>query len=58
MGSNVSGVLPRARTQGYWQMLQARNPEPLITPGARTKIEWIKAGQIVFREGDVPPFRT
>ena len=49
---------PGREPEGYWQMLQARQPEPLITPGARTKIEWIKAGQIVFREGDVPPFRS
>lgn len=58
MAANVSGVPPGREPNGYWQMLQAKQPEPIIAPGARTKMEWIKAGQIVFREKDVPPFRN
>ena len=49
---------PGSEPEGYWQMLQAKKPEPLIARGARTKTEWIKAGQTIFREGDVPPFRS
>ena len=39
-------------------MLRNKKPEPIITPGARSKAEWIRAGQIVFRELDVSAFRT
>ena len=39
-------------------MLRNKKPEPIVTPGARSKAEWIRAGQIVFRELDVSAFRT
>jgi hypothetical protein len=49
---------PGREPEGYWQMLQARQPEPLIAPGARSRTEWILAGQIVFPEKDTPPLRS
>ena len=49
---------PGREPEGYWQMLQAKLPEQLIVPGARTKTDWIKAGQIVFREKDVLGLRS
>ena len=50
--------MPGQEPKGYWQMLQSKKPEPLITPGARTQGEWIPDGKRVFREMDVPGFRT
>ena len=49
---------PGREPEGYWDMLQKKKPEPLIVPGPRTAAEWIAAGRIVFRELDVPSFRT
>jgi mono/diheme cytochrome c family protein len=43
---------PGREPAGYWEMLQNKKPEPLITPGARTPAEWIAAGRQVFRELD------
>src|SRR4051794_40498587 len=50
--------MPGREPEGYWQMLQSKKPEPLITPGARTESEWTSDGKRVFREMDVPGFRT
>jgi hypothetical protein len=50
--------LPGREPEGYWQMLQSKKPEPLISPGARTEAEWIEAGRRAFGEMDVPGFRT
>ena len=41
------GANPKA-TGRCWTGILNRS----ITPGARTKIEWIKAGRILFRERD------
>ncbi len=49
---------PGHEPEGYWQMLQSKKPEPLLVPGPRTTAEWIAGGKIVFRELDVPIFRT
>src|SRR6185295_1931100 len=49
---------PGREPPGYWEMLRQKNPEPLITPGARTTAEWIGAGRRVFEEIDVPAFRS
>jgi mono/diheme cytochrome c family protein len=49
---------PGREPEGYWEMLRNKKPEPLILPGPRTASEWIAAGKIVFRELDVPLFRT
>jgi hypothetical protein len=49
---------PGHEPPGYWEMLRARKPEPLIASGARTRAEWIGAGQRVFDEMDVPVFRS
>lgn len=49
---------PGREPEGYWEVLRNKKPEPIITPGARSKAEWIRAGQIVFRELDVSAFRT
>jgi hypothetical protein len=50
--------MPGQEPNGYWQMLQSKKPEPLIIPGVRTESEWISDGKRVFREMDVPGFRT
>ena len=49
---------PGHEPEGYWQMLQKKQPEPLIAPGARTESEWVEAGRLAFEEMDVPGFRT
>jgi mono/diheme cytochrome c family protein len=49
---------PGREPRGYWEMLQNKKPEALVRSGARTKVEWVKAGQIAFREMDVAPFRS
>lgn len=49
---------PGREPEGYYQMLQSKKPEPLITPGARTEAEWVATGRRVFEELDVPGFRT
>lgn len=49
---------PGREPDGYWQMLQSRQPEPLITRGARSRDEWIAAGRRAFEEMDVPAFRS
>lgn len=49
---------PGREPEGYWEMLQKKVPELLVSPGARSKAEWGNAGQIVFREMDVPAFRS
>lgn len=49
---------PGREPAGYWEMLRNKKPEPIITPGARTPAEWIAAGRQVFRELDVPSFRS
>ena len=49
---------PGREPAGYWEMLRARKPEPLITAGARTAAQWIDTGKRVFDEMDVPVFRS
>lgn len=49
---------PEQEPEGYFESLQTKQPQPLIRPGARTKKEWIRAGQIVFREMDVLSLRS
>src|SRR5262245_1843895 len=49
---------PGREPEGYWQMLQKKQPEPLFAPGARTESEWVVAGRRAFEEMDVPGFRT
>lgn len=49
---------PGREPEGYAEFLSTRKPEPLIPPKARTRQEWIQAGQIVFRELDVPLTRS
>lgn len=49
---------PGREPAGYWEMLRNKKPEPLITPGPRTHAKWITAGQIVFRELDIPVCRS
>src|SRR5579863_2586625 len=49
---------PGREPAGYWDMLRNAKPEPLITPGARTTSEWIKEGNRVFHEMDVPYLRS
>lgn len=40
---------------GRWRNAK---PEPLITPGTRTAADWIKEGERVFRELDIPDLRS
>jgi mono/diheme cytochrome c family protein len=49
---------PGREPKGYWEMLQSKKPEPLISPGARSEAEWVEAGRQAFEELDVPGFRT
>ena len=49
---------PGREPEGYWEMLGARKPEPLITPGARTEAQWVESGRRIFEEMDVPTFRS
>ena len=49
---------PGREPAGYQEMLRAKKPEPLITPGSRTMPEWIAAGKKIFDEMDVPAFRS
>jgi hypothetical protein len=49
---------PGKEPEGYWQMLQSKQPEPLIASGARKESEWVEAGRRAFKEMDVPLFRT
>ncbi len=49
---------PGREPAGYWDMLRAKKPEPLLTPGPRTAAQWIADGQHVFEEFDVPAFRS
>jgi hypothetical protein len=49
---------PGREPAGYWEMLQQKKPEPLITAGDRTISDWIAAGKQVFQEMDVPGLRT
>ena len=49
---------PGREPAGYWEMLRARKPEPLVASGARTGTEWIDTGRRVFDEMDVPGFRS
>jgi mono/diheme cytochrome c family protein len=50
---------PGREPAGYWEMLQAVGPKPLIEPGAlHTEADWTRAGKRVFEEYDVPSFRV
>jgi mono/diheme cytochrome c family protein len=45
---------PGREPAGYWDMLRNAKPEPLITPGPRSMVDWVKEGQRIFRELDIP----
>jgi len=49
---------PGREPTGYWEMLQKAKPEPLLTPGARTKADWRQVGKRVFDELDIPYLRN
>jgi hypothetical protein len=49
---------PGREPAGYWEMVRAKKPEPLMVAGARTLPEWITAGRQAFEEIDVPAFRS
>lgn len=50
---------PGREPAGYWDMLQSVGPKPLVEPGtARSDADWIRAGQRVFDEYDIPAFRV
>ena len=50
---------PGREPDGYWEMLQTVGPKPLIEPATlQTDADWIRAGQRVFEEFDIPGFRT
>jgi len=51
--------VPGREPAGYWDMLQTVGPKPLIEPGTlNSEADWIRAGQRVFDEFDVQPFRV
>ena len=46
--------LPGREPQGYWEMIQTIGPKPLVEPPSlRTKDDWIRAGERVFRDSVV-----
>ena len=50
---------PGREPAGYWDMIQKVGPKPLIEPEAlRIEADWVRAGQRVFEEYDVPAFRV
>jgi hypothetical protein len=49
---------PGREPAGYWDMIRTAKPEPLIKPGARTRSDWLKEGQRVFHELDLPYVRN
>src|SRR5262245_56990208 len=49
---------PGREPAGYFDKIGGLKPEPLITSRARTSAEWVAAGKQVFREMDVPAFRS
>ena len=50
---------PGREPAGYWDMLQAVGPKPLIEPAALSSdAEWARAGKRVFEEWDVPGLRV
>jgi len=49
---------PDREPAGYWAVIRAKKPEPLIRPGARTSTEWAQEGKRAFRELDLPYLRN
>jgi mono/diheme cytochrome c family protein len=49
---------PGREPDGYWDTLRNARPEPLITSEPRTTSDWIKEGQRVFHELDIPYLRS
>jgi hypothetical protein len=49
---------PGREPAGYWDMIRAKKPEPLLVPGPRSAADWIADGKHVFEEFDVPSFRS
>ena len=50
---------PGREPAGYWEMVQAAGPQPLIEPARlSTDADWVHAGKRVFDEWDVPGLRV
>jgi mono/diheme cytochrome c family protein len=50
---------PGREPAGYWEMVQAAGPQPIIERETlKTDADWIRAGQRVFDEYDIPAFRV
>jgi mono/diheme cytochrome c family protein len=50
---------PGREPAGYWEMLQSVGPKPLIeSAGLKNDADWVRAGQRVFDEYDLPEFRV
>jgi mono/diheme cytochrome c family protein len=49
---------PGREPAGYWNMIRAKKPEPLITRGPRSAAAWVADGRRAFEEMDVPAFRS
>jgi hypothetical protein len=49
---------PGREPEGYWEMIRNAKPEPLITPGPRSRANWLKEGQRIFHELDLPYIRN
>ncbi len=51
--------LPGREPEGYWKMLQAIGPQPLVEPERlKNQADWIEAGRRIFEEGDHIHLRT
>lgn len=50
---------PGREPAGYWDMIQTVGPQPLIEPATlRGDADWIRAGERVWQQWDVPTFRV
>jgi hypothetical protein len=50
---------PDREPPGYWDWLQKQKPQPLIEAGkARTREDWVRAGEMVFETMDDPAYRV
>jgi|KBSSwiStaDraftv2_1062776.scaffolds.fasta_scaffold88829_2 mono/diheme cytochrome c family protein len=51
--------MPGREPAGYFEMIRTVGPKPIIEPNTlKTADDWVRAGQRVFREYDVPGFRV
>lgn len=49
---------PGREPEAYFDELRKKRPEPLLPRAPRNRTDWIRAGEIVFQEMDVPLVRS